>query len=88
MNADVLSVSDFLISMPENHDLIRLKSRYETETKRYRMSIKAADDKEQDGQQSMFDHRWDIRYRQSKRYRGLPLPCRQGMMQGVPLFLN
>ena len=55
MNADVLSVSDFLISMPENHDLPRLKSRYETETKRYRLSIKAADDKEQDGQQPMFD---------------------------------
>ena len=55
MNADVLSVSDFLISMPENHDLPRLKSRYETETKRYRLSIKAADDKEQDGRQPMFD---------------------------------
>ena len=46
MNADVLSVSDFLIPMPENHDLTRLKSHYETETKRYRLSIKAADDKE------------------------------------------
>ena len=43
MNADVLSVSGFLIPMPENHDLTRLKSRYETETKRYRLSIKAAD---------------------------------------------
>ena len=47
MNADLLSVSDFLISMPENHDLTRLKSHYETETKRYRLSIKAADDKGQ-----------------------------------------
>ena len=55
MNADVLSVSDFLIPMPKNHDLPRLKSHYETETKRYRLSIKAADDKEQDGQQPMFD---------------------------------
>ena len=55
MNADVLSVSDFLIPMPENHDLPRLKSHYETETKRYRLSIKAADDKEQDSRQSMFD---------------------------------
>ena len=55
MNADVLSVSDFLISMPENHDLTRLKSRYETETKRYRLSIKAADDKGQNGRQPMFD---------------------------------
>ena len=75
MNTDVLSVSDFLISMPENHDLTRLKSHYETETKRYRLSIKAADDKGQNGRQPMFDHRWDIRYRQSKCYRGLPLPC-------------
>ena len=56
MNADVLSVSDFLISMPENHDLPRLKSHYETETKRYKLSIKAVDDKEQDGRQPMFDH--------------------------------
>ena len=56
MNADVLSVSDFLISMPENHDLTRLKSRYETETKRYRLSIKATDDKGQNGRQPMFDH--------------------------------
>ena len=55
MNADVLSVSDFLISMPENQDLTRLKSHYETETKRYRLSIKAADDKEQDGRQPIFD---------------------------------
>ena len=47
MNADVLSVSGFLIPMPENHDLTRLKSHYETETKRYRLSIKAVDDKEQ-----------------------------------------
>ena len=75
MNADVLSVSGFLIPMPENHDLTRLKSHYETETKRYRLSIKATDDKGQNGRQPMFDHRWDIRYRQSKRYRGLPLPC-------------
>ena len=56
MNADVLSVSDFLISMPENHDSTRLKSRYETETKRYRLSIKATDDKGQNGRQPMFDH--------------------------------
>jgi len=56
MNADVLSVSGFLIPMPENHDLIRLKSRYETETKRYRLSIKATDDKGQNGRQPMFDH--------------------------------
>lgn len=75
MNADVLSVSGFLIPMPENHDLTRLKSHYETETKRYRLSIKAADDKEQDGRQPMFDHIWDISYRQSKRCRGLPPPC-------------
>ena len=74
MNADVLSVSDFLIPMPENHDLPRLKRHYETETKRYRLSIKAADDKGQDGRQPMFDHIWDIHYRQSKRYRGLPPP--------------
>ena len=75
MNADVLSVSDFLISMPENHELTRLKSHYETETKCYRLSIKAADDKEQDGQQPMCDHIWDIRYRQSKCYRSLSLLC-------------
>ena len=75
MNADVLSVSDFLIPMPENYDLPRLKSHYETRTKHYRPSIKAADDKGQNGRQPMFDHRWDIRYRQSKRCRGLPLPC-------------
>ena len=74
MNADVLSVSVFLIPMPENHDLTRLKSHYETETKRYRLSIKAADDKEQGGRQPMFDHIWDIRYRQSKCCRGLPPP--------------
>lgn len=55
MNADVLSVSDFLIPMPENHDLTRLKSLYETEIKCYELSIKAADDKEQDGRQPMFD---------------------------------
>ena len=75
MNADVLSVSGFLIPMPENHDLTRLKSHYETRTKRYRLSIKAADDKGQNGRQPMFDHIWDIRYRQSKCYRGLSLPC-------------
>ena len=55
MNADVLSVSNFLIPMPENHDLTRLKSHYETETKRYRLSIKTVDDKGQNGRQPMFD---------------------------------
>ncbi len=56
MNADVLSVSDFPIPMPGNHDLTRLKSHYETGTKRYRLSIKAVDDKGQNGRQPMFDH--------------------------------
>ena len=56
MNADVLSVSNFPIPMPENHDLPRLKSHYKTETKRYRLSIKAVDDKRQNGRQPMFDH--------------------------------
>ena len=55
MNADVLSVSVFLIPMPENHDLPRLKSLYETEIKCYELSIKAADDKGQNGRQPMFD---------------------------------
>lgn len=55
MNADVLSVSDFPIPMPENHDLTRLKSHYETETKRYRLSIKTVDDKGQNSRQPMFD---------------------------------
>ena len=68
MNADVLSVSDFLIPMPENHYLTRLKSYRDTGTKLYGLSIKAADDKEQNDWQPMFDHIWDIRYRQVKRY--------------------
>lgn len=68
VNADVLLVSDFLIPMPEYHYLTRLKSYRETGTKLYGLSIKAADDKEQNDWKPMFDHIWDIRYRQVKRY--------------------
>ena len=68
VNADVIVVSDFLIPMPENHYLTQLKRYRDTGTKCYGLSIKAADDNEYNAWQPLFDHIWEIRYRQLKRY--------------------
>ena len=68
VNADVIVVSDFLIPMPENHYLAQLKRYRDTGTKCYGLSIKAVDDNEYNAWQPLFDHIWEIRYRQLKRY--------------------